>query len=379
MNEKHLVAAKRLYEYIVETHWRDGHLIGPDPVGKIQWRITRFIRSYFPQLPNDDQYTYLQGMAYWLRANLKLGALTEQSRYFEIAAQCADYMVNAQSPDGVWLHPPIPGRRGFVSTVEGVWASLGLTSMYRASKRQQYLEAAMKWYETQVHDIGFQKAPSGLSANYYAHSQILVPNVTTMLIWLCAELFDLTGDSHYQTYIEPMIEFVGSSQLDSGELPYEYENRPHFMCYQYNSFEFLDLANYYTLTNDATVLPILSKLAAYLTTGVMETGSCRYNCSRTTPEVNYWTAALAAALSRASELHLGDYTALSHRGFRHLIAQQRPDGGFDFSRYNYRLLSDKRSYPRYLAMILYMLLSQGDEYLQLTGEPYQMTLTMADR
>ncbi len=367
MNEQMTAAVHKLNDYIVRTHWNSDHLVGPDPVGKVQWRITRFVRSYVPQLPNDDRYVYLQGMAYWIKANLRLWELTGEEGYLEKARRSADYMVAQQSADGIWLHPPIPGRRGFVSTVEGVWASLGLLAMYRADPQPAYLEAAKQWYAVQTEQIGFQPAPTGISANYYAHSTILVPNVTTMLIWLCAELVDLTGDAHFGTYIDPMLEFIEFSQLASGELPYEVDHRPHFMCYQYNSFEFMDLANYYALTQNSAVLPVLGKLAGFLETGVTSVGSCRYNCDKQFPEVNYWTAALATALAKAQSLGLGDYAAASRHALRHLLARQRPDGGFDFSYKNYRMLRDARSYPRYLSMILYLLLVHVDQKPALQG------------
>lgn len=367
MREQILDAAFRLHHRIEENHWQTDRLVGPDPVGKVQWRITRFVRSYVPQLPNDDRYVYLQGMAYWIKANLRLWDLTGEPAYLEKARRSADYMVQHQSKEGIWIHPPIPGRRGFVSTVEGVWASLGLLAMYRAQRCDDYLEAAKKWYEVQTRQIGFQPTPRGLSANYYAHSTVLVPNVTTMLIWLCAELVDLTGDSSYETYVKPMLGFVESSQLESGELPYEVEVRPHFMCFQYNSFEFLDLANYYDLTHDVTVLPILRRLVGFLETGVTSIGSCRYNCHKQYPEVNYWTAALAAALTKAQALGLGDNGSAVRHALRHLLALQRTDGGFDFSYRTYRLLRDGRSYPRYLSMILYLLLFQLDHVDSVVG------------
>jgi hypothetical protein len=74
------------------------------------------------------------------------------------------------------------------------------------------------------------------------------------------------------------------------------------------------------------------------------------------PEVNYWTGALAAALREAHELQLGNYLALSERAYRYLLTRQRSDGGFDFSKRTYGFLQDRRSYPRYLAMILCHLL-----------------------
>jgi hypothetical protein len=131
------------------------------------------------------------------------------------------------------------------------------------------------------------------------------------------------------------------------------------MCYQYNSFQFMDLAHYYQLTEDEICLRILKQLATYLATGLSENNHCRYSCSKNVPEVHYWTAALATALRKASELGLGNYLSLSEKAYCYLLTRQRPDGGFNFSEHNYGVLTDRRSYPRYLAMILSFLLNRG--------------------
>ena len=86
------LAAQRLREHLDRHHW-DGHaLVGPDPVGKIHWRVTRFIRSYAPWLPGDDRYVYLQGNAYWIRA-LSLLAESGDEEAKNVVAACADAIV----------------------------------------------------------------------------------------------------------------------------------------------------------------------------------------------------------------------------------------------------------------------------------------------
>jgi hypothetical protein len=351
-------AARRLHTYLTRTHLVGPLLVGPDPVGKVHWRITRFVRSYAPFLPNDDRYIYLQGQAYWIKNNLLLHELTDDDRCWGYAIQCADAVVERQPANGAWVHPPVRERRGFISTVEGVWASLGLLAAHRAAGDVRYLAAADRWYTFQMNQMGFQTVGNGLAPNYYSHSTIAVPNVTTMLIWLAYELYDRTGDARYLAQTDRMVEFVGFSQLPSGELPYIYQERPHFMCFQYNSYQLLDLAHAYQLRPSERLAEILHKLAAFVATGVRADGSCRYNCHAATPEVTYWGAAIGNALRTAHDLGLGDYLELSERAYAHLLSRQRSDGGFDFSRHNYRFLRDSRSYPRYLSMILHHLLAR---------------------
>jgi hypothetical protein len=130
------------------------------------------------------------------------------------------------------------------------------------------------------------------------------------------------------------------------------------MCFQYNAYQLLDLIHVYQLRPSDQLLAIVRKLADFVAGGVADDGSCRYNCFVKRPEVLYWGAAIGHALQMAHDLGLGDFSAPSEQAYRHLLTRQRADGGFDFSHKNYRWLSDRRSYPRYLAMILAHLLAR---------------------
>jgi hypothetical protein len=242
---------------------------------------------------------------------------------------------------------------------------------YKMINKPEYLAAAIKWYNFLINQTGFQPVGNGLAVNYYSHSTSRVPNVTTMTIWFTTELAQITQDKRYLEFTDRMLRFVQNSQLDSGELPYALD-RIHFMCYQYNSFQFLDLAYYYQITHNQQARQILSLMAAYLATGITAKGSCRYNCFKEVPEINYWTAALATALGKAHELNLGNYLALSEQSYSYLLTQQRFEGGFNFSQRNYGFLHDRRSYPRPLAMILDHLLYRvqtKESYTLLTKKP----------
>lgn len=360
-NNKYFTAALKLHRHLIEMHWDGRAIVGPDPIGKINWRVTRFVGSYFPWLLQDDRYVYLQGQAYWILGNLLFFDITSDFQYMVIAEQCADEIVARQPSDGAWRHPPIRGRMGFISTVEGVWASLGLIDAYRKLGKVSYLDSAFKWYNFQINHIGFQKVDNGLAANYYAHSTSIVPNVTTMLLWLAAELYQITNDHQYIDYMQKMLQFIEYSQLNTGELPYAIPSRTHFMCYQYNAFQFLDLANFYKLMREEKVRLMISKMGHYLSTGITESGSCCYNCFKKNPEVNYWTAAIAAALNRAFQLGLGPYQDLYDHAYQRVLSKQNSNGSFHFSEKNYLFLSDKRSYPRQQAMIMYFLLQRAKE------------------
>jgi hypothetical protein len=126
--DRYLEAALKLHQYVVNKHWDGKAIVGPDPVGKIHWRVTRFVRSYFPWLPGDDRYIYLQGQGYWIQGNLALGVVAGDASYLEVARQSADYVVQIQRPDGAWNYPNLRERRHLICSIEGLWASLGLLS-----------------------------------------------------------------------------------------------------------------------------------------------------------------------------------------------------------------------------------------------------------
>jgi hypothetical protein len=358
---RYLEAAHRLYRHILRTHWNGQAIAGPDPIGKINWRVTRFVKSYTRWLPWKDNLAYLQGQSYWVRDNLVIFEMTDDSTHLDIADQCARFVAERQLANGAWEHPPIRERRGFISTVESVWACLGLISAYRGLDNPSFLDSVLKGYGALVNAIGLVQFRDSLAIKYHAHTKELVPNVTTMLLWLLAEIYKATRDKQYLNHAEKMIRFLEYSQMEDGELQYIYDLRPHFQCFQYNSFQFLDLANYYAITRDERVRTILSGMARFLSSGITECGSCRYDCFTENPETNYWTAALAEALRRAYQLGLGQYQDLSERAYRRLLSRQNAEGGFDFSTGNYGFLSDRQSYPRQQAMILQFLLSRAQD------------------
>ena len=56
-----------------------------------------------------------------------------------------------------------------------------------------------------------------------------------------------------------LVRFLASVQLPTGELPYRVGNaaaaaRPHYLCFQYNAFEYLAIARYAENTGDPAAL-----------------------------------------------------------------------------------------------------------------------------
>lgn len=362
MEHQYFQAAVRLHNYIITNHWNEKVLIGPDPGFRINYRIGRFLKNYLSSLPwNDDRY-YVQAQGYWILGNCCLFGRTGEERYRDIALHCAEYLLQQQREDGGWNYPS-PEWKGRTATVEGVWGSLGLLEIYRQTANPLFLTGARRWHKFLVEKIGFQRNGNELIVNYLNDGErTRVPNNSALVLRFLAELYEVTGD---KTYLQPcagLLTFLQHAQRETGEFPYVIEERTgvqdwvHFQCYQYNAFQCLDLIRYQELTKDMEVLPLITSVLRFLGGGLTEGGRALYACGNRYREVTYHTAVLAAAFTKATQLGIDGYYTLANRAYSYLLHLQRPSGSFPHSQRDYRILSDQRSYPRYLAMILYHLL-----------------------
>jgi uncharacterized protein YyaL (SSP411 family) len=354
-------AAIRLHEYISAHHWSGRMLVGPDPGIRFNYRIGRFIKSYLSKVDWRDDYYYLQGQAYWTLGNWRLFDLLKEKKYRDVAVMCSASMLNAQRPDGAWDYPN-PEWQGRIATVEGSWASIALLETFRRTSQASFLEGAIRWHRFLVDEIRFQRVGDTLAANYFAHSTsgVRVPANCSIVLRFLAELADVTGERKHTEQSGGLLRFLRSAQGASGEFPYAVaraaeRRRDHFQCYQYNAFLCLDLIRYYELTQDPEALGVVHKVLGFLSGGLAANGHAFYGCGNAHRAVTYHTAAVGAALRAGATLGMVQRN-LSDRAYAYVTARQRPDGGFPYSEGDYRLLNDRRSYPRYLAMILVHLL-----------------------
>lgn len=355
-------AAIHLHEYMVACHWSGGMLVGPDPGIRFNYRIGRFIKSYLSKVDWRDDYYYLQGQGYWTLANWRLFDLLGEKKYHELAVTCSVSMLKAQRPDGAWDYPN-PEWQGRIATVEGTWASIGLLETYRRTSEASFLEGAVRWHRFLIERIGFQQVADTLAANYFAHctSRVRVPANSSIVLRFLAELADITGERDYAEQTGGLLRFFRSAQGASGEFPYAVAGaadlrRDHFQCYQYNAFLCLDLIRYYELTQDPEALALVHRVLGFLSGGVAADGHAFYACGNAHRAVTYHAAAVGAALRAGAKLGLVQKN-LSDRAYAYVVSRQRPNGGFPHSEGDYRLLHDRRSYPRYLAMILLHLMA----------------------
>ncbi|MEM7783786.1 MAG: glycosyltransferase [Planctomycetota bacterium] len=343
--------AKKLHQR-TSNFVNQSHLLeGPDPGVRFNYRIWRFLKSLLPNRDWSDQVLFQQANGYWILANWAMSSLDPKHR--KIALDCSDHVARLQQPNGEWVYPNNEWK-GRVTTVEGVWASLGLLETFRQTQNETYLYAALRWNDYFKKEIGFQSLPEGLAVNYFANEvEEPVPNNSALAVRYFAELADATEDQNHLELCDGLIRFLVAAQKSTGEFPYQLNKKEHFQCFQYQAFIFLDLYGYVRLNRDSRILQMLQGLSSFLAGGLSAKGYAYYDCKRTSRTVHYHTAAVATALRIAGNLFSNsEFTELSDRAMGFLAKHQTSDGGFAHSIGDYGPIRDRRHYPRYLAMML---------------------------
>ncbi|MGD0221002.1 MAG: hypothetical protein ABSF71_01595 [Terriglobia bacterium] len=372
-------AAECLHEHLLKHHYDRGLVHGPDAGVRFNLRLWRFLKAGLPFIPWRDDYVFMQSQGYWILSNWMLHESTGEQKYRTLALESTDATIRLQQPEGFWLYP-LPERKHLIATVEGDWGAIGLLATYAREPREELLHAAVRWYDYLVERIGFQPYTPGEAINYFDKPRGRIPNNSVEAVWLFLRLWKASGDARFLEHVDAMLDFLGSAQLPTGELPYivdgpHEKGRTHYLCYQYNAFQFLKLAWAAALRPDPRIERLLSALAGFLSKCVTQTGASAADCFHSKPETDYYTAVLAAALREARKLQIGDcrlpilthrlpppgnpqseVQELSDRCYRRLLQRQRPDGSFAYTTGDYGFLSDGRSYPRPQVMTLYHLL-----------------------
>lgn len=360
-------AARRLDRYLRENHLQGGLLVGPDPGVRFNARIYRFFKSYLRAMPWGDDLVYMQAQKYWIEATLACSAVDVVSE--ETAGdgirRTALAVAERQQPAGHWVYPN-PEWSGRVATVEGNYAAIGLLLAHGVTADERFLDAARRWHDCAVRDIGFQQVGDTLAINYFANRPGgRIPNNAASTVRAFAMLGEATGDARFLERVPPMIRFMADVQLTSGELPYGVagegtaSDRVHFLCQQYNAFQFMNIVDYRRISGDSQADDLLARLAAFLEDSLFGDGRARYDCSRDAPEVLYYSVACARALSVAARLGLVAHSERVDIAFRRVLSAQQQNGSFPYSRRNHGVLQDVRPYPRYLAMILAFLAQEA--------------------
>ncbi|HLW78830.1 MAG TPA: hypothetical protein VKU44_04440 [Terriglobia bacterium] len=363
-----LGAATRLHAHLERRHLDRGLVRGPDAGVRFNLRLTRFVKSALGFIPWRDGYVFMQTQGYWILSNWMLYETTGHSRYRDLALEATEATVKLQLPAGGWVYP-LPERRHLIATVEGNWGAIGLLATNAREPRAELAADAVRWYEFLVQHIGFQEHPRGKAINYFDQPRGKIPNNSVEAAWFFARLWRATGEARFLDHVPALLDFVAAVQLPSGELPYIVggplePGRVHYLCFQYNAFQFLKLAwlsSALAAASDADALAsrahaIMAPLARFLERGVTASGACAADCSHQRPELDYHTAVLGAALGEAARLNLVASAGAGGRCYDRLLDRQSAAGEFGHSSGDYGFLRDSRSYPRPLAMTLFHLL-----------------------
>ena len=91
-------SAERLHSYLLQQHWQEGAVYGPDSGVRFNARIGRFIKGYVNFVPWSDNYAYIQSQAYWILSNWLMYDLTENPQFEALAIQGTDYGKAQQTP-----------------------------------------------------------------------------------------------------------------------------------------------------------------------------------------------------------------------------------------------------------------------------------------
>ena len=338
-------ALDRLTTYLERRYLEHGALSGPDPSGRINLRLGRFLPV--PQRPK----VFLQSVGYWARLNNLRGASDH-------VRASGDFLLERQRADGAFPYTDGSGR---VATFDGTWAAIGLLEAYWATRKAQYAEGSARWLEYLLRNA-IRPHGRGQYVQYWSELDLVVPNVSAELLWLASEQAKVERSAALEELMPGLLRFLGDAQIGSGELPYRLANsiaprRQHYLCYQYNAFQFLAIARYAENTADAQSEPLLAGLEEFLVHGQAPSGGCRTSCHAAYPEVDYYTAALALALRRAERFAGARPRLVADALVSRLLTRQHRDGRFGYSSGDYGIgwLRDGHGYPRPLAIIAYTL------------------------
>ena len=361
-------ATNKLYDYLLRTHVHNGRVIGPD-IG-LRWNKVLFhlIKSYIHFVPWNDNYIFMQSLAYWININCRRYQTFRDSESLELIKDAAKCIVSLQRPEGHWTYP-LKAWEDKIATVEGNFAALGLIDAYEITNEKVYLESATLWIDCLLKNIGFiEYGTDGLAIKYFAEDRKgAVPNNTTLTLKLLSRSKQVSISTNRVTSeeINKLAHFLACCQLNSGELPYQLRNksskgRTHYQCFQYNAFEFLDLCDTIDVLELNALPSVIYGLAKFISVGVKKNGSCRFSCYKDSPQVTYHASAVGAALHEATKRDLGNYSELSSRCCNYVLSKQLKDGSMPWSENEYGILKDARRYPRNLLMTLdHLLRIQG--------------------
>ncbi|MDC0527071.1 hypothetical protein OAO35_03900, partial [Euryarchaeota archaeon] len=300
---------------------------------------------------------------YWIINNWKFFELTSRIEYARKSLETSKKLASKQSVEGCWkITHGNKKWRGVVSTVDNTFAALGLLETYKVTKSEEFLKSAEAWANYLIQNVGFHKYDYGYSIKYFSGKPSpAVPNNNTLVLWFLAELSNVTRNIEYIRFNERIIDFLEKVQKETGELPYSVESsevvgKEHYICFQYNAFELIDLLNFYRISPVKKLDRIIIRLSKFLLQAFDEKGASKFDCSHSFPNIFYYTSKVISALLLSKKFGFIDNVPFINNSLNLLLSNQNIDGSFPYSTNEYMFFKDKRFYPKESNFILSALL-----------------------
>ncbi len=241
---------------------------------------------------------------------------------------------------------------------------MAILETFHRTQYEEFLDGAQSWFAYLRENTPILEVDGTLAVNYFVGKlSARVTNKCVTLLRFLVELRRVCGTQEYVELEAGLMAFVDSVQMKSGELPYavhqtsDLETRPHFQCYQYNAFEYLNLVRYHELTGEARSRRIAERIAEFLPQGLDRDGSAFFDCSHGPRRVVYHGVAVATALSVSAARGREPHADLARTSMEWALGRQRSDGAFTYLLRDSGFLADRRCYPRNHSMILMHLLT----------------------
>ena len=240
-------AAERLHAHLLRRHFDHGLLHGPDAGVRFNLRLWRFLKSALDFVPWHDDYVFMQTQGYWVLANWMLYEATGESRYRELALESTEATLRLQQPEGFWPYP-LPERKHLIATVEGDWGAIAAARQLRARAAPGILAGRRALVripggQASGSRITRREEPSTTSTSRAARFR----TIPWKRRGCSCDSGRRRATRAFSSTLTLCSTFSRPCNCPSGELPYIVESpheqgREHYLCFQYNAFQFLKLA-----------------------------------------------------------------------------------------------------------------------------------------
>lgn len=173
-----------------------------------------------------EQYHYAEAYGLWGQGYITLFNLTRESRYLDLAEQCADWLLENSYTDitrpswglpwswDVW---DAPETLSYVTTT--IFAGQLFVELYKAVREQDYLNIAMSVASWISQENGMKQTEDGLWVYYANYSPLRYPitNAIALTSGYFWQVYKCTSIEDYRFLASETAKYVLSQQMPSGK------------------------------------------------------------------------------------------------------------------------------------------------------------------